>query len=49
VVARCAHVSTHAEQRGNPAMREIFETCERTHTELAAKVERLAELARRGS
>jgi hypothetical protein len=35
-----------AEKQGNPAMREIFENSERTYTELAGKVERLADLAR---
>jgi hypothetical protein len=35
-----------AENHRNPAIREIFENSERTYTELAQKVDRLAELAR---
>jgi hypothetical protein len=38
-----------AEKQRNPAMHEIFENSERTYTGLAAKVERLAELARSAS
>jgi hypothetical protein len=46
--ARLLALKSHAdaEKQGNPAMREIFENAERTYTGLAAKVERLAELAR---
>jgi hypothetical protein len=35
-----------AEKLRNPAMREIFENSERTYTQLAGKVERLADMAR---
>jgi hypothetical protein len=38
-----------AEKQQALSIREIFERSERTFTEPAAKVERLAELARRGS
>jgi hypothetical protein len=39
-------IRADAEKQASPAVREVFHTSEQTYTELAAKVERLAELAR---